>query len=82
MAELGFELGEARMGAHVNNALWGRKQKTGLLDFGEGTYGPPSLWDSPGDQRAIVNGYSNSPAGKAILKRVQLINEKVRAKWN
>jgi hypothetical protein len=82
MAELGFELGVARMGAHANNALFGRGQGSSLYNFGPGTYGSPSFWDSIGDQRAIVNGYTNSPIGRAMTERIRLQNEKIRAKWN
>jgi RHS repeat-associated protein len=75
MAELGFDLGTARLGAYANNALFGRRQWAEKYNFGKGTYGDAGFWDSPGDQRAIVNGYSNSPAGKNYVKRQ-------RAKWN
>ncbi|WP_343791076.1 hypothetical protein, partial [Wandonia haliotis] len=69
MAELGIMIGEAKMGAHYNNIMNGRDQKTPLYDFGPGTYGDPRFWDSPGDQKAIDNGYRNSSAGKANLAR-------------
>lgn len=69
MAELGINLDVARLGAHYNNLMNGRSQKTSAYDFGPGTYGSIGLLDSPADQRAIKNGYSNSPVGKAILER-------------
>lgn len=69
IAELGIGLGTASLGAHYNNFVNGRDQKTPLYDFGAGTYGAPGLLDSPGDQRAIKNGYSNSPAGSAIIQK-------------
>ncbi|SUJ02348.1 Uncharacterised protein [Sphingobacterium spiritivorum] len=69
MAELGIDLGVARLGAHYNNLMNGRSQKTSAYDFGPGTYGTIGLLDSPADQRAISNGYNNSPAGKAIFNK-------------
>ncbi|UIR57994.1 RHS repeat-associated core domain-containing protein [Sphingobacterium sp. SRCM116780] len=69
MAELGINLDVARLGAHYNNLMNGRSQKTSAYDFGPGTYGSIGLLDSPADQSAIKNGYSNSPVGKAILER-------------
>jgi RHS repeat-associated protein len=83
MAKLGFDLGTAKMGAHVNNALWGRSQWTDKYNFGVGTYSATnSFWDSHGDQRAITKGYSNSPLGRSRLEYQRQYNEKVRAKWN
>jgi RHS repeat-associated protein len=69
MAELGIGLNMAKFGAHVNNLINGRRQDTPLYDFGPGTYGAPGLLDSPGDQRAIVNGYNNSKAGKEVIRK-------------
>ena len=83
MAELGFNLGTAKMGAHINNALWGKSQWADKYNFGTGTYSTTnSFWDSPGDQRAITKGYSNSPLGRSRLEYQRQYNEKVRAKWN
>ena len=81
MAELGFGLETARLGAHANNMLFGGKQLTTNYDFGPGTYGPPSFWDSPGDQRAIVNGYLSSLAGKKWLEERKKQNEKARLRY-
>jgi hypothetical protein len=68
MAELGIDLKTVKLGAHYNNLVNGRGQTTSLYDFGPGTYGPPGFLDSKGDQNAIHRGYSNSPAGKAIIE--------------
>ncbi|MDR1552450.1 MAG: hypothetical protein LBS69_03170 [Prevotellaceae bacterium] len=70
MAELGINLIDAQIGAHVNNLLFGRRQHTKLYDFGNGTYGSSGFFDSPADQRAIYRGYTNSPAGKKNLNRL------------
>jgi RHS repeat-associated protein len=57
MANLGIEYMTAVMGAQFNNMVNGRRQKTVNYSFGPGTNGAPSLFDSPGDQRAIKAGY-------------------------
>lgn len=61
MAELGFDLGAASIGAHINNMFNGRRDNTPLYNFGPGTYNSPGLFDSKGDQRAIVSGYMSNP---------------------
>ncbi|NLR79520.1 hypothetical protein [Chitinophaga eiseniae] len=61
MGYLGIPLGVSQAGAHYNNIFNGKNQITPLYDFGPGTYGAPGFWDSPGDQRAIINGYNSSP---------------------
>ncbi len=77
MAELGIDLGNSLMAAHVNNFVNGyvfRKDKTTLYDFGKGTYGSPSALDSPADQRAIAKGYISSPIGlKSVKSKFGLI---------
>jgi RHS repeat-associated protein len=82
MAELGIALPTARLGAHVNNMLFGRRQHTNAYDFGDGTYGPPGFFDSDGDQRAIVNGYLSSPEGRKWLEIHKRQKEKAMAIWN
>ncbi len=70
-AELGISVGVAQTGGQVNNMLFGRVQKTPIYTFGPGTNGPPAFFDSPGDQRAIYNGHTNSPAGTEMLRQSQ-----------
>ncbi|NOW99165.1 RHS repeat domain-containing protein, partial [Mucilaginibacter sp. SG564] len=79
MAELGIDLNVARAGAHYNNMFNGRDQTTSAYDFGPGTYGSPGVFDSPDDQRAISNGYLNSPAGKSIINNENEQNKITRA---
>jgi RHS repeat-associated protein len=69
MAQLGIPLAIAQAGAHWNNITSGSKQITKAYDFGPGTYGKPGFWDSPGDQRAIVNGYNANPAVQEAYKK-------------
>ncbi|MFL9485568.1 DUF6443 domain-containing protein [Chitinophagaceae bacterium LWZ2-11] len=69
MAELGISLGVASTGAHVNNMVNGRGDKTPLYDFGQGTYGSPGFFDSIDDQRAIQRGYQSSPKGVMLQKQ-------------
>ena len=71
MAELGIDLGDALIGAQVNNMVNGRRQGTSLYDFGPGTYGPSGFWDSDAGQKAIKSGYLNSPRGKRNMKNYQ-----------
>ena len=71
MSELGVNLGTAVIGAHVNNMMWGRDQKTPLYDFGPGTYGSPGFFDAESDQRAIRNGYNNNNS----LTRQEIIQQ-------
>lgn len=83
-AELGISVGVAQTGGQVNNMLSGRTQKTPLYTFGPGTNGPPAFFDSPGDQRAIYNGHTNSPVGAEILRqsqKVQEMNDKYGSKF-
>jgi RHS repeat-associated protein len=82
MAELGIALPNARLGAHVNNILFGRKQESSSFNFGPGTYNGYSFWDSDGDQRSIVNGYLSSPEGRKWLKIHKKQNEEAMEKWN
>jgi RHS repeat-associated protein len=82
MAELGIALPTARLGAHVNNILFGRRQETKAFNFGEGTYGAHGFCDSQGDQRAITNGYLSSPEGRKWAERIIKQNEKILERWN
>ena len=68
MAELGIQLSTTSIGAHVNNMVNGRRDKVPLYDFGPGTYGKPGLFDSQGDQRAIVRGFLSTPKGVQLYK--------------
>ena len=81
MAELGFGLGDAKLGAHVNNMLNGRRQESTKYNFGEGTYNGVGFWDSEGDQRAITNGYTNSPAGKRRIEENRIRSLQTRKKY-
>jgi hypothetical protein len=47
--QLGFSYGTLRAASHVNNAFNSRSDNPTI---------PYSVWDSPGDQRAIRNGYN------------------------
>jgi len=69
IAELGISLGNASIGAHINNMANGRKDHTPLYTFGPGTNGKPGLFDSQADQRAIQKGYVNSPKGAMLMKQ-------------
>lgn len=69
MAELGIQLGTTSIGAHLNNMNSWRKGNgdyTPKYDFGPGTYGKPGLFDSQGDQRAIISGFLSTPKGVAL----------------
>ena len=64
MATLGIPYLNASLGAHLNNMFSGRAQQgydgsKAFYDFGPGTYDHEEMtwFDSPGDQRAIYNGY-------------------------
>ena len=69
------------LGAHVNNIFSGRRQKSTKYNFGEGTYNGVGFWDSEGDQRAITNGYTNSPVGKRRAEENRIRNQQVRRKY-
>jgi RHS repeat-associated protein len=81
MGYLGIPLGVAQMGAHYNNIFHGKDQKTKYYDFGPGTYGAPGFWDSPGDQRALINGYNTSPAVIEAYKKTQQKTSNYMQHW-
>jgi hypothetical protein len=59
---LGIDLGTALLGAQWNNfrnAYLGGTDQTELFNFGKGTYGPPGMFDSIADQRAIMKGHES-----------------------
>jgi hypothetical protein len=67
MSELGISLGVARAGAHANNIWQGMRGGQIPQAYNLGNNKQPmsqGFWDSPGDQRAIANGYR----GHAIMK--------------
>ena len=69
MAEEEISLCVASIRVHVNNMANGSKDITPLYDFGPGTYGRPRRLDSEANQRAIQNGYANSPKGAMLIKQ-------------
>jgi len=69
MAELQISLWAAQTGAHVNNMLSGRRQNTGIYDFGPGTNNGPGLFDSKGDQAAMSRGYKSHQNYPSLLRR-------------
>jgi hypothetical protein len=71
LSELGIELTMASTGAHGNNMLFGRRQKTAAYDFGPGTYNSPGVFDSAADQQALIRGYMSGPKYPE-LKRKEL----------
>ena len=81
MAELGFELGDAQIAAHVHNAMFGRARFTDVYDFGKGTSEGYSFLDSPADQRAIRNGYNSTEAAQRVQEKIQRRNKKINERW-
>jgi len=72
MAQLEVDLPLTSIGAHYNNfrnAFLGGRDKTDKYNFGPGTSGSPGLFDSKGDQRAIISGYMNNPKYPMLQQR-------------
>jgi RHS repeat-associated protein len=61
MNELRISWPTSLKAAHINNAVWGRSQGTQAYNFGKGTFGGWSLFDTAADQNAIYRGHRSGP---------------------